>query len=489
MLRRTSAVIVLLTASVAASGVRHRLPSFSPQFVPITTHSQNARVKFESAMKNLEYMRRDQALADLRQSVIADPNFAQGHILIAHVSHDPVEQAASRTRAKALASKVSRGEQLLITWLAGVQEGDYLPAIAAMNDLLTIYPRDQRLQFLAGRWLVERERYSQAVVLLEKAVSLAPNYPAAINELGYAYAFTGEFQKGFAQMEHYIALEPDQPNPHDSYGELLRMAGKFDEALVQYRLSIRMDPNFGSELGVADTYALMGNQPAAREEYERAIVFSLDESDKIQYQLQSAVTWIRENNPKEANRAVKAVAKHAHSAGLPAWESEAYLALALYEPDSKSAMKLLGQAEAALREHNLISEGDRQDKLAHILWARALRASQAEDMGAADTALAKMQELSEHSRSQAVERCYHAAAGMVLEAQGKHAEAAEHLQEDVDNPFSMRLLWQIYRSTGRTDEAREIAARLARLNVPTVEQALVVPAFRTELITEARTQP
>ena len=78
---------------------------------------------------------------------------------------------------------------------------------------------------------------------------------------------------------------------------------------------------------------------------------------------------------------------------------------------------------------------------------------------------------------------------MVLEAQGKHAEAAEHLQEDVDNPFSMRLLWQIYRSTGRTDEAREIAARLARLNVPTVEQALVVPAFRTELITEARTQP
>jgi Tfp pilus assembly protein PilF len=234
MLRRTSAIIFLLSVSFAANAVPRRVvPKTAHQFLPITSKSGAARVKFESAMKNLEYMRRDQALADLRQSVALDPYFAQGHILIAHLSHDPVEQAASRTKAKSLALKVSHGEQLLITWFAGVQEGDYLPAIAAMNDLLTIYPRDQRLQFLAGRWLLERERYSQAIVLLEKAVSLAPDYPAAINELGYAYAFAGDFQKGFAQMERYIALEPNQPNPHDSYGEFLRLAGKFDEALAQ----------------------------------------------------------------------------------------------------------------------------------------------------------------------------------------------------------------------------------------------------------------
>ena len=63
MLRRTSAVIILLTASVAASGVRHRRPSFSPQFVPITTHSQNARVKFESAMKNLRFPQLDEEVS------------------------------------------------------------------------------------------------------------------------------------------------------------------------------------------------------------------------------------------------------------------------------------------------------------------------------------------------------------------------------------------------------------------------------------------
>ena len=490
MLRRTSAIIFLLSVLVAANAVPRRAVSKTAhQFLPITSKSKAARVKFESAMKNLEYMRRDQALTDLRQSVALDSDFAQGHILIAHLSHDPVEQAASRTKAKSLAPKASHGEQLLITWLSGVQEGDYLPAIAAMNDLLTIYPRDQRLQFLAGRWLLERERYSQAIVLLEKAVSLAPDYPAAINELGYAYAFTGDFQKGFAQMERYIALEPNQPNPHDSYGELLRLAGKFDEALAQYRLSIQIDPDFGSEVGVADTYALMGNEAAAREEYERAIVFATDASDKLEYQLQSAVTWIRENNLKESSRALRSVAKQAHSAGLSMWEAEAYLMLGLSEPDSRSGMKFLGQAEGALRQPYLISESDRQDELARILWARALRAVQAADAGDADEALAKLQDLSEHTRSQLVERCYHAAFGILLEAKGKHSEAAEHLQEDADNPYSMRLLWQIYRNDGRPAEAGEIAGKLARLNVPTVEQALVVPAFRTALISQANTQP
>ena len=55
---------------------------------------------------------------------------------------------------------------------------------------------------------------------------------------------------------------PIEPNPHDSYGEILRMDGKFDAALEQYRISVRMDPNFGSELGIADTLALMGKGQA-----------------------------------------------------------------------------------------------------------------------------------------------------------------------------------------------------------------------------------
>jgi hypothetical protein len=50
----------------------------------------------------------------------------------------------------------------------------------------------------------------------------------------------------------------------------------------------------------------------------------------------------------------------------------------------------------------------------------------------------------------------------------------------------MRLLWKAYSGTGATADAQGIASKLAALNVPTVEQALVVPQFRASLVSQAR---
>jgi tetratricopeptide (TPR) repeat protein len=452
--------------------------------LPVTTGSATARKRFEKAMQNLEYLRTADALSDLRAANKADPKFAQALILLSHLTGDPAEQEATRLRAKQNSARVSPPERLLIRWLAGVQEDNYVPAIAAMNDLLTEYPQDQRLAFLAGGWLVRKERYAQAIVVLERAVTLNPDYPAALNELGYAYALSGDFEKGFAAMDRYAALQPDQPNPHDSYGEILRLAGKFDAALEQYRTSIKIDPNFGSELGVADTYAVMGREEDARDEYARAIVFAPSESEKVDYELQSAATWIRENNRKQAEHALRDVVKHAHRAGLAVLEAEAQRTLALYEPDYKAAIKHLDAGNEALQEHRSTSRSDRGDELARLLRVRATRAAEAPATAAAQDVVKQLETMAQTSRSRVVQLSYHAAAGAVLAAQGNDAEAIPHLEEDSADPLSMRLLWQAYGHTGASARAEALAARLAVLNVPTIEQALVVPQFRASLISQ-----
>ena len=319
-------------------------------------------------------------------------------------------------------------------------------------------------------------------MVLQHALRLFPDYPAALNDLGYTYAFAGDFEKAFAAMERYVALEPDQPNPHDSYGEILRMAGKFEAALTQYRMSVRIDPNFGSEVGIADTYALMGREQDAREEYERAIVFAGTQSDKIQYELQSAVTWIRENNRKQAEKALADVAKHAHATGLAFFEAEAQRALAMYAPDLKSAMKHLQLAQQVLQEPHELSESDRNDEQARILRVQAARSAEAKDVQTAVAALNQLEAMAEKSRSQAVQLCYHGAAGAVLLAQGSAAEAISHLEEDASDPLSIFLLWRAYTSTGAAAQAMALASKLSALNVPTVEQALVVPQFRSGLL-------
>jgi tetratricopeptide (TPR) repeat protein len=373
---------------------------------------------------------------------------------------------------------------LLIRWLADAQQNNYLPAIAAMNDLLARYPRDQRLAYLAGDWLMQQFRYEQAVAVLERALALNPDYAAALNDVAYGYADMGNFEKAFAAMDRYVALEPDEPNPHDSYGEILRMAGKLDAALEQYRMSIRIDPNFGSEVGVADTYALMGKELEAREEYDRAIVFAPSNADKVQRELQSAVTWIRDNNRKQAERALSDVARHAHSAGLARLEAEAHRVLGMYEPDPKIALKQLQAAQEVLQEQHEISASDRDEELARILRTRATRLAELPDMDSASKATKQLETMAGTSRSQVIQLCYHGAAGALLVAQGKFTDAIPHLQEGTADPESMRLLWRVYTSTGATSDAQAIASKLAALNLPTVEQALVVPQFRVSLVSQ-----
>ncbi|MGB7583863.1 MAG: tetratricopeptide repeat protein [Terriglobales bacterium] len=454
--------------------------------LPITTSSTRARVDFEAAMQDFEQYRLNESLQFLRAATKSDPKFAQAFIMIAKIGKDPAEQAEARQRAKRLAPVVSPGERLLICWLAGAQEDNYLPAIAAMNDLLAQYPRDARLAFLAGDWLTLQERYQQAAVVLEHALKILPDYPAALNDLGYTYAFGGNFESAFAVMDRYIALVPDEPNPHDSYGEILRMDGRFEAALEQYRTSVRMDPNFGSELGVADTLALMGKEQEAREEYDRAIVFAGSQGDKVQYELQSALIWIREGNHKQADKALTEVAKHAHAAGLGRLEAEAHRVRAMYEPDPKAAIRDLQAAEQALQEPYEISETDRNEEQARILQIQAQRFADAGDIDSSSKAVAQLETMAGNSRSQVIQLCYHGAAGATLLAQGKYTEAIPHLQEDSTDPLSMRLLWRAYNSTGAAAEAQAVASKLAALNVPTVEQALVVPQFRASLVSQAR---
>ena len=387
--------------------------------LPITTSSPQARNSFEKAMQEFEQYRVPETLQDLRAATKADPDFAQAFILLSRLTPDPGRTAKHAERAKHLAAKVSPSEQLLIRWVADAQENNYLPAISAMNDLLEKYPRDQRLAYLAGDWLMGQTRYEQAVTVLERAVALYPDYAAALNDLAYGYADLGNFDKAFATMDRYVALEPDQPNPHDSYGEILRMAGKFDAALEQYRMSIRIDPNFGSEVGVADTYAVMGKEREAREEYDRAVVFAPSNAIRCSVKCNRQSPGFRENNHKQAEKTLNDVARHAHVAGLEQLVAEAHRIQAMYEPDPKAAMKQLQAAQDVLQEGYEISSSDRDEERARILRVLATRLSEVQDMESASAAVKSLETMAETSRSQVIQLCYHGAAGAVLVAQGK----------------------------------------------------------------------
>ena len=470
-----SGFVLFLAAPLSA----HHIKKGESATLPVTTSSPRARSLYEEGVADYENLYLERCNEDWRAAVKEDPNLAEAWVSIALNSGNPQEVNEARAKAKALVPKLTAGEQLMVGWIIKVQEGDYIEGISLMNDLLEMYPRDKHLLYLAGNWLMLEEGNQQAQRIMEKALAVDKNFPAALNDLAYLYARNREFDKAFATMDRYVALLPKEPNPQDSYGELLRMAGRFEQSLVHYRAALKLDPDFvTSQLGLGDTYALMGNQEQARIEYERAVRYAHNEADRLTYSMQSAMTWVRDGKFTEADKAFLEIAATAHSKDQDLQEAQALRHMAEYQSDDNVALKYLKQSEEALN-HREMAVSDKNEELSYILRNRVVRAARAGDQALADKSMQQLGTMATGSHNRVILCSYNGAAGTLLMDQKKFEDAIARLEDDQDNPFTMELLVQAYYETGATDKLHEIEGKLRGTNLPTMEQALVVPAMRS----------
>ena len=468
------AVVLALGLAVPASA--HHLRKAAAKTLPATTSSAKARELYEKGISDFENLYLERCNEDWRAAVKEDPKFGLAWAMIAWNSGNPQEVSDARAKARALAPTLTPGEQLMIAWIAKPQEGDYIGGISAMNDLMELYPSDKHVLYLAGNWLMLENGDDQALVIMQKALALDKNFAPGVNDLAYLYARRREFDKALRLMDRYVTMLPKEPNPQDSYAELSRMAGKFDVALERYNAALKIDPDFvSSQLGLADTYALMGNQEQARVEYDKAIRFAHTEADRLTYDMQKATTWVREGKYAEADKALQQIASTAHAKEQDLQEAQALQQMAEYQADDQKALKYAASAEEALGHRSTISAVDRNEELSRILRIRAVRAG---DDKLSSEAMTRLQSLATSTRNRTILANWHGAAGAVLVQQKKFEAAIAELEEDQDNPVTMDLLAQAYYQANQPEKLHELEARLRGTNLPTLEQALVVPAAR-----------
>jgi Flp pilus assembly protein TadD len=474
-------VVTALALCVAAPIFAHHVEKAKTVSLPVTTSSTKARELYLAGMQDYENLYLERCNEKWRAAVKEDPNLAIAWAWIAFNSGNPEEVKTAREKAKELAPKTTPGEQLMVAWIAKVQEGDFLGGITAMNDLLEMYPRDKRVLYLAGNWLMGENGDDQARRFFEKALAIDKNYPAALNDLAYVQARNREFAKAFEAMDRYAALLPKEPNPQDSFGELKRMAGDFESSLAHYRAALRIDPDFvTSQLGLGDTYALMGNQEQARAEYDKAIRFAHNEADRLTYSMQKAMTYVREGNFAEADKQFSDIAATAHAKAQGLQEAQSYRHLAEYQKDDTVALKHLKSAEEALHHQAAISASDRSEEMSRILRNRVVREARSGNQTVAEKSLHELELMANGNRNRVIQSSYQGAFGTLLVEQKKYKEAIPFLEEDQDNPFTLELLVQAYYQTEQTDKLHEAEAKLRGTNVATMEQALVVPAARAK---------
>lgn len=451
------------------------------QTFPVSTSSEAAARYFETGMVDYENHRWNFALRDWREALELDPKFALAYTWICFTTTDPAEESKDRAAAKALIDQVTPAEQLMVRWMAGVHENNFVQGIQAMNDLAQMFPHDKRLNFLIGYWLYKLDEYEHSRAFTLKALAVDDTYATAYNQLGYLYSRERQYDKAIEAMEKYVKLLPNEPNPHDSYGEMLRLSGRFEDALAQYRLALKIDPTFYiSQKELGETYAIMGQEERARAEYAKAIQEAPSSGVKAEYMQKAAMTYLREQKFDEADKAYREAAENAHAMGQWIWEARAHRIMAMYQKDHAVAAAQLDRAEAILAQNRgAVAQSDLDDEWARILRVRLEHAVAVNDLPAAQKLMFDLEKMAS-SGSISIRRTCSGAAGTLLLAKKKYRDAAEELEQDFVNPMSLKLLVIAYQKAGAKASAEEWRKRLLDWKIPTVEEALIVPAYRVQ---------
>jgi tetratricopeptide (TPR) repeat protein len=93
--------------------------------------------------------------------------------------------------------------------------------------------------------------------LLEKAISIDPNYGQALGLLATSYVFgahmgwSGLETMSSAERSATAALRADSEDPwaHHALGGVYLLARRFDDSLAEYELALRLNPNFSLAQG------------------------------------------------------------------------------------------------------------------------------------------------------------------------------------------------------------------------------------------------
>jgi TonB family protein len=189
---------------------------------------------------------------------------------------------------------------------------------------------------------VRNRDYSTSAQLLEKVVSIDPNYKNAWNYLGWTYNALGQYGKAEAALRNAIAVDPRDPRAYNNLGQTLSYQKKYDEAIPQYLKQIEINPKDPwAHANLGRVYTLNKQYDKAITELELAAKISPDDPS-VPFNLGRA--YVKVNQPELATKAFE---KSAQLQPVPfRWNVVAY-EMAVAKLDIPQAEKYAQSAIAA----------------------------------------------------------------------------------------------------------------------------------------------
>ena len=152
----------------------------------------------------------------------------------------------------------------------------FTEAIPLLEALRAASPKALQLLFWLGAAYERTARHEEAEEAFQGLLEIDGDFAPALNYLGYMWADLGRnLEEALALVERAVALEPDNGAYVDSLGWALFRLGRYEEARELLERAARLVPGdaiISEHLG--DVYLAVGRPAEARLHYERAL--SLD---------------------------------------------------------------------------------------------------------------------------------------------------------------------------------------------------------------------
>ena len=174
-------------------------------------------------------------------------------------------------------------EGLLLKSDALLGKGAVKLALEALDRLNTAYPHIPVTKYELARAYLQNDNPAQAIVELNRALSLNPDYVDAILLLGEADLRTGDAPSVIASMQLLLSKHPNLTAARDLLAGAYRSLGQLDDAAKTLRDQIKASPrNPQPYVGLGLILRQQGKMTEARNAFERAHELEPQSPDPIE---------------------------------------------------------------------------------------------------------------------------------------------------------------------------------------------------------------
>ncbi|HEV8132418.1 MAG TPA: tetratricopeptide repeat protein [Acidobacteriota bacterium] len=279
--------------------------------ISFAQHSPDIVARFNHAVELQRRGAFQEAEAEYRAVLAADPDYAEAHANLGAVlmrSNRYQDAIVSYQTALRLASNLT--PVLLNLGIAHYRKGEFEKAIETLKKFLQTSPDNAQAVQLAGLSLVELGRDREAIEFLNQALAATPDDPAVLYATGLAslrlhqpefdrivdhlaeveggralshllrgqgFLIRLEWERAVQELESAARLNPDLPRLQYSLGLAYFKLSRNPDALAAFEKEVRHNPkDFSSLYYLANLQEAGGDIPAALQNLEKALALDPD---------------------------------------------------------------------------------------------------------------------------------------------------------------------------------------------------------------------